>query len=261
MAGSGRRFALEAAFLVLLAVGAGLAGLSAGQIIGVMALGWVLTALVELASWLLAVRHPAPAVPRTEPPALAEARAAPAVQEEAVVAPEPPEAAKPGELVEHPVVAEVLGDAEPLGFEKPPAADEQRAWPAEPGAAREPEPEREPEREPEPEPQPEPPAAVHPAADEEQVLETEPEEPVVEDHEPARTYLEPLQPRLKRRPFWRRRREVEEEEEEEVDVQSLERPSAHHVRLLPRPAQDADEADTDEDALGGPAGRVDAEQR
>ena len=58
MAGSGRRFAFEAAFLVGLAVAVGLAGLSAGRIIGVMALGWLFTALVELVSWRLALRHP-----------------------------------------------------------------------------------------------------------------------------------------------------------------------------------------------------------
>jgi hypothetical protein len=91
MAGSGRRFALEAVFLAGLAVAVGLAGLSTGQIIGVMALGWLLTALIELVSWRLAVRHPTgvalPAAPaqRVEgPPAeLPE-------QERAPVAVEPP---------------------------------------------------------------------------------------------------------------------------------------------------------------------------
>jgi hypothetical protein len=74
MAGSGRRFALEAAFLAGLAVAVGLAGLSTGRIIGVMALGWLFTVLVELVSWRLAVRHPTGvAVPVTTPPAEAEA--------------------------------------------------------------------------------------------------------------------------------------------------------------------------------------------
>ena len=59
MAGSGRRFVLEAIFLASLAVGAGLADLTTSQIIGVMTLGWVVTVLIELVSWRLAVRHPA----------------------------------------------------------------------------------------------------------------------------------------------------------------------------------------------------------
>jgi hypothetical protein len=89
MAGSGRRFALEAVFLAGLAVAVGLAGLSTGQIIGVMALGWLLTALIELVSWRLAARHPtglalpaAPAQPVEEPPAQE--------QEPAPVAEQPP---------------------------------------------------------------------------------------------------------------------------------------------------------------------------
>lgn len=59
MAGSGRRFVLEAIFLACLAVAAGLADLTTSQIIGVMALGWVVTVVIELVSWRLAVRHPA----------------------------------------------------------------------------------------------------------------------------------------------------------------------------------------------------------
>jgi hypothetical protein len=59
MAGSGRRFVLEAIFLASLAVAAGLADLTTSQIIGVMTLGWVVTVLIELVSWRLAVRHPA----------------------------------------------------------------------------------------------------------------------------------------------------------------------------------------------------------
>ena len=59
MAGAGGRFVLEALFLAGLAVAAGLAGLTTPQIIGVMALGWFVTVLIELVSWRLAVRHPA----------------------------------------------------------------------------------------------------------------------------------------------------------------------------------------------------------
>jgi hypothetical protein len=96
MAGSGRRFALEAVFLAGLAVAVGLAGLSTGQIIGVMALGWLLTALIELVSWRLAARHPtglalpaAPAQPVEEPPAQEQEAAPVAEQPPAKEVPEP----------------------------------------------------------------------------------------------------------------------------------------------------------------------------
>src|SRR3954467_209505 len=76
MAGAGRRFVLEAIFLACLAVAAGLADLSTSEIIGVMAVGWFVTVLIELVSWRLAVRHPAVAAvpqPVAEPePAVVE---------------------------------------------------------------------------------------------------------------------------------------------------------------------------------------------
>jgi uncharacterized membrane protein YhiD involved in acid resistance len=50
--GLGPRFALEAVFLIALAVGAGLAELSAAAIVVVMALAWLLICLFELAVWL-----------------------------------------------------------------------------------------------------------------------------------------------------------------------------------------------------------------
>ncbi len=75
MLGPGRRLVIESLFLVMLAVAAGLAGLSSGEIIGLMALGWGLTALVELVSWNLAARRaserraaPVAAAPGAEPP-------------------------------------------------------------------------------------------------------------------------------------------------------------------------------------------------
>ena len=89
MAGAGRRFVLEAIFLACLAVAAGLADLSTPQIIGVMAIGWIVTVLIELVSWRLAVRHPAVvAVPQ----ALAEHEpvvAEPQPDPDALPAPEP----------------------------------------------------------------------------------------------------------------------------------------------------------------------------
>jgi len=45
------RFAIEAGFLILLGVGAGYADLRPAVIIGVVAVGWVLVALIELAIW------------------------------------------------------------------------------------------------------------------------------------------------------------------------------------------------------------------
>jgi hypothetical protein len=117
----GARFALEALFLVLLAVGAGLAHLRPLYIVGVMAAAWVLVALAELTaeridhsplSYLL----PEPRVEEEEEP---ERVFGPRPEERTVVAPLEPE----------PEVEE-----EPAALESGP------------------EPEREPEVEPEPEP-------------------------------------------------------------------------------------------------------------
>jgi hypothetical protein len=49
--GLGPRFALEAGFLIALAVGVGVADLSAGAIVAVMAVAWLLVCLFELAVW------------------------------------------------------------------------------------------------------------------------------------------------------------------------------------------------------------------
>ena len=136
MAGSGRRFALEAAFLAGLGVAVGLAGLSTGRIIGVMALGWLLTVLVELVSWRLAVRHPT-GIALPAPAASAAADAAAAMpQEEARHAadehrPEPEEEARPeehpaGEDAElAPVAEEDLG---PPAAEPPPRRRRRGFW-------------------------------------------------------------------------------------------------------------------------------------
>jgi hypothetical protein len=60
------RFAAEAAFLILLAVGLGVADERPLTIVGVMAAGWVLVSLVELAAWRSS-RPPPPSVPQVEP--------------------------------------------------------------------------------------------------------------------------------------------------------------------------------------------------
>jgi hypothetical protein len=57
--GLGPRFALEVAFLIALAIGAGFAELEAGAIVAVMALAWLLICLFELAVWAEGPRFPA----------------------------------------------------------------------------------------------------------------------------------------------------------------------------------------------------------
>jgi hypothetical protein len=103
MAGAGRRLLLEAIFLVCLAVAAGLAEFSTEEIIEVMALGWLVTVLIELVAWRLAVRRPA-----VEERPIAPAQAAPVV-----AAPPPPEAVAPApepEIVAEPAEHAVAAD-------------------------------------------------------------------------------------------------------------------------------------------------------
>jgi hypothetical protein len=57
--GLGPRFALEAGFLIALAIGLGVADLSATAIILTMAVAWVLVCLFELAVWTERSRAPA----------------------------------------------------------------------------------------------------------------------------------------------------------------------------------------------------------
>jgi hypothetical protein len=57
--GLGPRFALEVAFLIALAIGAGFAELEASAIVAVMALAWLLICLFELAVWAEGPRFPA----------------------------------------------------------------------------------------------------------------------------------------------------------------------------------------------------------
>jgi hypothetical protein len=62
------RFAVEAGFLILLGVGAGIADLRPSVIVALLAGGWVLVSLIELSVWRAEART---AVPRM-PPAPAE---------------------------------------------------------------------------------------------------------------------------------------------------------------------------------------------
>ena len=56
--GFGPRFALEAGFLIAVAIGAGFAELSATAIVVVMAAAWLLVCLFELAVWAEGPRFP-----------------------------------------------------------------------------------------------------------------------------------------------------------------------------------------------------------
>ena len=78
MQGLGPRFAVEAAFLIALAVGMGVAELSATAIVVVMLLAWLLVCLFELAVWAEGPRFPvlrrSSTVAEEEPAAVTEIR-------------------------------------------------------------------------------------------------------------------------------------------------------------------------------------------
>jgi hypothetical protein len=211
----GLRFALEALFLILLAVGAGLADLRPLVILLVVAGGWVLVALVEFSASRISSEPLSYVLPPEAAPPQEEERVAwPMPEERTVVAPpvqppvprpEPAPEPAPAPIAAEPE-SEPEPEAEPELVPLPPPAEEREPEPV----AAEPEPEAEPEPQPEPGTEPElvplPPAA-----------EQEPE-PVSED---TQTGLRP--PR--RRRFLRRR-----EREPEPEPQAPPR----HVKLLPR---------------------------
>jgi hypothetical protein len=189
----GPRFAIEALFLIALAVGVAYADLSRKWIAIVMAGGWLIVALIELT----AERIWATAPPWRRP----DYYAAPATRREPVAATPAPVAAKP--------------KPEPQALPEP--APQPLPEPA-PRAVPEPEPVAAAEDEPEPEA-----ATVIEPPSERAVPEPEPEA------EPApiptsRPTLEPLDAKPKRR--WFRR------EHEEVPDETTEIPMPKHVRLL-----------------------------
>ena len=199
----GLRFALEALFLILLALGAGLADLRPLVIVLVMAGAWALVALVELtASRISSAPLSYLLPPEAEAPPEEERVAWPMPEERTVVAPPvQPAAPEPGPVPEP--------DAPPEPEAPPEPAPEPVA--VEPDPEPEPEPEPQPEPEAEPEPLPLPPASVEP--------EPEPEpEPVSED---TQADLRPS-----RRLGFLRRREPEPEPEPQAPPR--------HVKLLPR---------------------------
>jgi hypothetical protein len=176
---SGLRFALEALFLILLAVGAGLADLRPLVIVLVMAGAWILVALVEFTAERVSSAPLSYLLPREAEPAQEDERVEwPMPEERTVVAP-PEHRAEPAPVAEEP----------------------------EPEPAPEPEPEPHPEPAPllpaaqEPEPEPEP-APLLPAA----------QEPELEPVAPAEETQEALpSPRRLRSLLRRREREQEPE--------------------------------------------------
>ena len=142
MAGAGRRLALEGAFLVGLAVAAGLAEFSTQEIIEVMALGWIVTVLIELVAWRLSLRRPVvgqePAVvPAPAPvPVVAEPEPEPEPEPLPVVAaPEPEPEPEPVPEPQAEVETELEPAAEEVAAEEVAARAEEDAGglrPAEP---------------------------------------------------------------------------------------------------------------------------------
>lgn len=128
----GLRFALEALFLVLLAIGAGLADLRPEVIVLVMAVAWVLVALIEFTAERIAASPTSYLLPAPQQPEEAESERVPwpPPEERTVVAPP----------------------------ERPPEPEQEPEAESEPQVESEPEPEPEPEvvEEHEPEAQPAP---------------------------------------------------------------------------------------------------------
>ncbi len=135
----GPRFAIEALFLIALAVGVAYADLSRKWIAIVMAGGWLVVALLELT----AERIWATAPPWRRP----DYYAAPAPRREPVAAPPAPAAAEPKPA------PQALPEAEPVAAAKA-EPEPEAATVIEPPERTQPEPEPEPEAEPEPEPAP-----------------------------------------------------------------------------------------------------------
>jgi outer membrane biosynthesis protein TonB len=155
----GLRFALEALFLILLAVGAGLADLRPLVIVLVMAGAWVLVAIVEFTAERSASAQLSYLLPREAAPPKEDVPVEwPLPEERTVVAPpeqrlEPEPAPEP-----EPVLAQPEPEPEPEPEPLPPAAEEPLAHAEETGEVAPPPRRRRSflrrrEREPEPEPQ------------------------------------------------------------------------------------------------------------
>ena len=123
----GPRFVLEAGFLILLAVVAGIAELSAGLIVLVMAVGWLLVALIEYFAW-----RQSPAFATVERYAVAEVVPAAPVAQEMVEDPPPPPPPTPPPAPPEPDAAppDTAPPATPEPDTPPPAEEETIVGPA-----------------------------------------------------------------------------------------------------------------------------------
>lgn len=197
----GPRFALEAVFLILLAVGAGLADLTTREIVLVMALGWLLVALFELATERLnAAAAPFRRGYYTAPPAV------PAAPLDEPIEPQRRDVEEATVIVSPSAIEEAVVTAPGPAREAPPAEP----------VRIEPEPVHDPDPVPDPDPDPE----LAPSDEPEQGSQ--------------RYRLEPLEPPSKRRWFGRRERDPEQpsaERESDLEPEPIAQPK--HVRLLP----------------------------
>lgn len=205
------RFALEAFFLIAVALAAGLLDLSVTEVIVVMAVAYALTVALEVGAWYVRraapARAPAAVVELFEPPAgsvVVRAGDRPPRPEEdeawlgQLAEPEEPEPEVEPEAEPEPE-SEPAPDEEPAPADEPEALPTSEPQPAEPqpapAAVSGPEPEPEPESEPESEPEPEPVAAA-PQLAAVPDLEPEPEpEPEPRPAAPVATLPLPAQPR------------------------------------------------------------------
>src|SRR6476619_4282322 len=135
----GLRFALEAIFLVLLAIGAGLAELRPALIVLVMAVAWVLVALVEFTAERIAASPTSYLLPAPAPPEEGEPEQVfwPPPEERTVVAPperpaepqaaepEPEHKPEPEPEPEDEPLPEHVGEPEPASL-KPPESGRRR---------------------------------------------------------------------------------------------------------------------------------------
>lgn len=205
----GPRFAIEALFLIALALGVAYADLATKWIFVVMAGGWLVVALLELTAdriWAAAPPWRRPYYVPASPP-----------RAELAVGTPPPVAVEPEAEAEPEPAAEPEPEPEP----KP-----------EPEPELEPAAEQEVEQEPEPEPEPEAVTIIAPRTETAAPAPPEPEPEEPDTAEDALPTLEPLEPRRKRGWFRRRERDVAEPETPEVELPK-------HVRLLP-PAERTD---------------------
>jgi hypothetical protein len=243
------RLAVEAAFIILVAVGAAVADLTATAVVVLVIAAWLVVGLAEVIASVArsetrpSVFRPAPATsaaPPSAPTAVVPAQEAEQEIAEVVAAADPweqvPVVPAPGE----PLVAEALEPAAEAPAEPVPEPEPEPEPVAEAIAEMEPEPE--PEAEPEPEPEPEPIAEVEPEPEPEPAAIAEPEPPLEAEREEEA--VEPPPPSRSRIRFWRRGTEEAVVETEPVAEEPEPEAEPRLVKVLPR----APAASTEEEA-------------